>query len=203
MSDTHAKRREVFKARLAADAAGRHAVALFFSGEPNGLDAFDPDPTFYYLTGVAEPGAALAFFASPQKTTEQLFLPETNPAEARWIGKTLCAGGLTRSAEPDEERKLTSKTTGVAAIDAYHHLEASLVRPLRDAELFYLDFPGETASCGLERTLAESLRRRCPYLELRHGGRLAAELRRVKDKREIEHLRSAGLGPAHPQAGAP
>jgi Xaa-Pro aminopeptidase len=191
MKSVYSKRRDAFRAKLKDEVAGRRAVAVFLSGEPGGLDAFEPDPTFYYLTGVEEPRAALAFFVGPQKATEQLFLPEADPANERWNGKTLCAGGLTPSAEPDDLRRRASEATGVEAVAPYYQLEAALVRPLRDADLLYLDFPGEAAPLGLSHALSERLRSRYPYLEVRHGGRLAAELRRVKDAEELRRMRRA------------
>jgi Xaa-Pro aminopeptidase len=191
MKKVFAKRREKLKESLLEDASGRPGVALFFSGETDGFRAFEPDPTFYYLTGVAEPRSALAIFLTPSKASEMLFLPESNPADERWTGKTVCAGGLTAAALPDGARKRASKITGHGSISAYHELETALLRPFRDAELLYLDFPREETLIGLSHLYAEKVRLRYPFLEVRHGGRLAGARRRVKDSHELATMRQA------------
>jgi Xaa-Pro aminopeptidase len=191
MKKIFAKRREKLKESLLKDAAGRSGVALFFSGEADGLGVFSPDPTFYYLTGVTEPRSALAILLTSSKANEMLFLPESNPASERWTGKTVCAGGLTAAAQPDGARKRAAKITGHGAIAPYHELEAALLRPFRDAELLYLDFPREETRIGLSHLYAEKMRLRYPFLEVRHGGRFVGEFRRVKDAHELRAMRQA------------
>ncbi len=191
MSDIHSRRREAFKDRLLKDAAGRPGAALFFSGEESGLQAFSPDPTFYYLTGVDVPHAALAFIMAQGKVSEALFLPESDPAAERWTVKSLAAGNLTPEVEPDETRAAAAKTTGIGSISPYHQIEGALQRPMREAELLYLDFPGDGSAGGPPQLFAERMRGRYPYLEIRHGGRLAADLRRVKDREEVRLMREA------------
>lgn len=191
MADIHSRRKEAFKESLLRDAAGKAGAALFFSGEEQGLQAFAPDPSFYYLTGVDVPHAALAFTFGAGKVAEALFLPESDPAAERWNVKSLAAGGLTPAVEPDEVRAAAAKATGVASISPYHQLEGALQRPLRDAELLYLDFPGEAGPTDFSQLFSERMRARYPYLEIRHGGRLTADLRRVKDKEEIRLMRAA------------
>jgi Xaa-Pro aminopeptidase len=189
--DRYAARRERFQARLLESAEGKAAVALFFSGAEQGLQGFLVDPGFYYLTGIETAGAALAFSAAGGKVTQALFLPESDPAGERWTGKVLAAGGLTRSADPDEVRREASRATGVEAISPYHHLDAALARPLGDAELLYLDFRREGFLPGPVEAFAERIVRRYSYLQVRHGGRLLGDLRRVKDPHEIELMRES------------
>lgn len=191
MADIHSRRREALRESLLKNAAGKAGAALFFSGEEQGLQAFAPDPSFYYLTGVDVPHAALAFMFGGGKVTEALFLPESDPASERWNVKSLAAGGLTPAVEPDEIRAAAARATGVATISPYHQIEGALQRPMRDAELLYLDFSGEASPAGFTQVFAERMRARYPYLEIRHGGRLTADLRRVKDKVEIRLMREA------------
>ena len=191
MGDRHSERRERFKARLLEDAGGRNAVAVFFSGAEQGLQGFQVDPGFYYLTGIEMAAAALAFTATGGKAAEALFLPESNPATERWTGKVLAAGGLTRSADPDEIRQGASRATGVEAISPYHHLESALARPFRDAELLYLDFGHEESPCRAVEAFGEHAARRFPYLQFRHAGRLLGDLRRVKDTSEVKLMRES------------
>ena len=191
MATPYASRRERFKARLLEDAGGRNAVAVFFSGTEQGLYGFQVDPGFYYLTGIATASAALAFSAAAGKPTEALFLPESDPAAERWTGKVLAAGGLTRSADPDEVRQKSSAATGVPSIAPYHQLDAALARSLRGADLLYVDFGQDDGASRAAEAFAERTLRRYPYLQARHGGRLLGDLRRVKDAGEIRRMRQA------------
>jgi Xaa-Pro aminopeptidase len=82
--------------KLAAKLDG--GVALVFAPPeaegPNALYGYRPDDNFYYLTGWAEPGAALLVVSSreakgdsPARSySEILFLPNRNSSEERWTG---------------------------------------------------------------------------------------------------------------------
>ncbi len=186
-------RRKRLAARLREDAAGSPAIALFFSGEETGLESFSVDPTFFYLTGVDEPGGALFMALQEEELHEVLLLPPSDPARARWTGDILAAGGLTPSAEPNAERRRTGEKTGFTDIAAYYQLDSLLERSLRSAGILYLDFPawGEGGKDRPARLLVERFRRTAPYVSIRHGGRIAAELRRVKDDWEIALMEAA------------
>src|SRR5215475_14537920 len=93
-ADYHARRE-----KLAAKLDGGFAL-VFAPPEaegPNDLYGYRPDDNFYYLTGWAEPGAALlvASAADAQGTsaarsyTEILFLPNRNYSQERWTGPKL------------------------------------------------------------------------------------------------------------------
>ncbi len=191
--DLFARRRKALVERMRKQPGGDAAVALFFSGEEQNLVPFLPDPNFYYFTGVESPKAALLIHTTPQKSDELLFLPAPDPAAERWTGKVLTAGGLTESADPDPVRRGAMKRTGFGSLSAYHQIEEALVRPLRAARTVYLDFPEDAIQgpIGLTQLFWERLRARYPFLELRHLGRLAGGLRRLKGPEEIRALREA------------
>lgn len=200
--DVYAKRRQALKELLAQEPGGDQAVVLFFSGEELNLVPYDPDPDFYYFTGVESAGAALLITATPQKVDETLLLPAPDAAAERWTGKVLTAGTLTRpNAEPDVERKGVMKETGFGSVAAFHQLEQALVRPLRLARVLYLDFPEDAIAgpIGQTQLFWEHIRRRYPFLELRHLGRLSGKLRRNKDAHELKRMRVAAeiTGEAH------
>ena len=72
------------------------AVLLFAPNEsegPNDLYGYRPDNNFYYLSGWAEPGAALLIVpkAESKPYTEILFLPAHNPGQEKWTGPKLGA----------------------------------------------------------------------------------------------------------------
>src|SRR5207245_8129909 len=75
-------------------------VLLFAAMEaegPNDLYGFRQDDNFFYLSGWAEPGAALLIAPAAQASagstarpyTEILFLPAHNPSQERWTGPKL------------------------------------------------------------------------------------------------------------------
>src|SRR5215471_15329615 len=77
------------------------ALVLFAPTEPEGpndLYGFRQEDNFYYLTGWAEPGAAVLISSASQDSTstpnprgytEILFLPTRNPIQERWTGPKL------------------------------------------------------------------------------------------------------------------
>src|SRR3954470_20352754 len=93
-SDYHGRRE-----KLAAQLEG--GVALVFAPPeaegPNDLYGYRPDDNFYYLTGWAEPGAALLVAsaidtrgdAPARPYSEILFLPHRNYSQERWTGPKL------------------------------------------------------------------------------------------------------------------
>src|SRR5271169_5239920 len=72
-----------------ASKANGGAVLLFASNEaegPNDLYGYRPDDNFFYLSGWAEPGAALLIIGQSKDRgyTEVLFLPNHNPSQEKW-----------------------------------------------------------------------------------------------------------------------
>src|SRR5437016_4413779 len=85
---------------------GGAAVLIFAGSEAFAGDAvytFQQEKNFYYLTGWAEPGAAVLILSERQaraaqgaepavpagRYTETLFLPARNPVQERWTGPKL------------------------------------------------------------------------------------------------------------------
>src|SRR5271157_5461122 len=107
MSAGHALERQpnsdyrVRRQALAQKMAG--GVAILFAGTeaegPNAVYGFRQDNNFYYLSGWAEPGAALVVASAvaakenvaPRPYTEILFLPVHNVAQEKWTGPKLGA----------------------------------------------------------------------------------------------------------------
>ncbi len=168
-------------------------MALIFSGEERTLTPFVPDSTFYYLTGVESPGALLFMAVTPRMDSEALLLPATDPAKERWTGKVLSAGHLTPDCQPDALRSEAMKATGEATVGIFQQLDEVLVRPLREVEAAYLNFPEDTppGQIGWTQHFAERLRASNPHLQMRHASRLVGDLRRVKGEAELQLMRSA------------
>jgi Xaa-Pro aminopeptidase len=175
-------------------------MAALFAGEEAGLDGFRVSPNFYYLTGLVVEGAVFLVALDGVRAEEMLLLPLPDPAKDRWKGPGPDPGGLTPDAVPDARRRRLMKATGFDRILYAHQAEDALVRPLRQAEVLFLDFPLHAADPRPDHPLARRLLERHPYLEVHHAGRILGELRRVKDGAEVAALERAAGGAAPPPA---
>ena len=104
-------------------------VLLFAPNEaegPNDVYGYRPDNNFFYLSGWAEPGAALLVAetresenAAAPRYTEVLFLPERDLSQEKWTGPKL------GSDDPE-----AGKITGFDRVEPLGSLRAELVRLL-------------------------------------------------------------------------
>jgi Xaa-Pro aminopeptidase len=185
-ADYHARRQA-----LAAKTNGS-AVLLFASTEaegPSDLYGYRADNNFFYLSGWAEPGAALLLVpakegkADSEKRayTEILFLPAHNLVQEKWTGPKL------GPESPDAAR-----ITGFDHVEVLDQLGKELVRLLPSPRAtVYTDVPapGEIpnsteAIAWLRRANAFPLS--VDYVDVRP---LIASLRVIKDAGEIELIR--------------
>ncbi|MBZ5533060.1 MAG: Xaa-Pro peptidase family protein [Acidobacteriia bacterium] len=167
-----------------AMSADNGALILFAPTEAEGqndLYGFRQEDNFYYLTGWAEPGAAVLINANPY--TEILFLPEHNLTQEKWTGPKL---------GPDSPD--AAKITGfdkVASLDKMHD-ELLKVLPQPRA-LVYADLGSNgqtTASTGP----MEWLRRGNSfpnYVAFRDAHQLFGRLRMIKDAGEAQLITHA------------
>jgi Xaa-Pro aminopeptidase len=186
-SDYHARRE-----KLAAKLNG--GVALVFApGEaegPNDLYGYRPDNNFYYLTGWAEPGAALLVASSldakenapARQYTEILFLPSRNYSQEQWTGPKL---------GPDDPRAV--QITGVEGVESLDNLRKQLVKLLPVRGAIYTDVPaaGEISNSAEPLSWlrnANAFPVGTTYQDIRP---LLASLRTIKDAGEIELIRKA------------
>jgi Xaa-Pro aminopeptidase len=167
-----------------AMSADNGALILFAPTEAEGqndLYGFRQEDNFYYLTGWAEPGAAILINANPY--AEILFLPEHNLTQEKWTGPKLGPDS------PDAPR-----ITGfdkVASLDKMHD-ELLKVLPQPRA-LVYADLGSNgqtTASTGP----MEWLRRGNSfpnYVAFRDAHQLFGRLRMIKDAGEAQLIMHA------------
>jgi Xaa-Pro aminopeptidase len=178
---------------LAGKAQGS-LVILFSPPEsegPNDVFTYRQENNFFYLSGWAEPGAALliapaieAKDATPARTyTEILFLPARNPVQEKWTGPKL-------GAENPEAARLTGFDQ-VKSLEDMRGVIYGLLSEHRGA--VYTDVPaaGETSNSEtslqwLER--ANAFPRGGRYQDVRP---LVESLRTVKDAGEVERIRKA------------
>jgi Xaa-Pro aminopeptidase len=168
-------------------------VLLFAPNEaegPNDVYGYRPDNNFFYLSGWAEPGAALLVAESRESGnaaapgyTEVLFLPERDLSQEKWTGPKL------GSDDPE-----AGKITGFDRVESLGSLRAELVRLLtREQAGIYTDLPAYEQTSNSEAAL-DWLRRANtfpPYVSFRDVRPLLASLRTVKDAGEIELIRKA------------
>lgn len=181
-SDYHMRRQA-----LASKTSGGF-VLLFASDEaegPNDLYGYRPDDNFFYLSGWAEPGAALLLTAgtSDHPYTEILFLPNHNPSQEKWTGPKLGADN------PD-----AGKITGFDHVEVLDNLRSELVRLLPAKRVsIYTDVIADGEISNSTEPL-DWLKRANAFpvgVSFQDIRPLLASLRTYKDAGEIERIRHA------------
>jgi Xaa-Pro aminopeptidase len=181
-SDYHMRRQAL------ASRAGGGLVLLFASDEaegPNDLYGYRPDDNFFYLSGWAEPGAALLAMAgtTDHPYTEILFLPNHNPSQEKWTGPKLGADN------PD-----AGKITGFDHVEVLDNLRSELVRLLPAKRVsIYTNILAEGEISNSTAPL-DWLKRANAFpvgVSFQDVRPLLASLRTYKDAGEIERIRHA------------
>lgn len=161
---------EEFRARRAALRQSLDDGVLLLKGRADAYDPivrFEQDPNFYYLTGFAEPGAALLL----TPTDEILFLPAHNERVERYSGK--------RTSAEDAD---VHAVTGFGNVLPINRLESELDRALSSHARLYAPWT---------ENYAGQLRSRYPFRELADAAPLIAKLRVVKSAAEIAAIQYA------------
>jgi Xaa-Pro aminopeptidase len=183
-SDYHARREA-----LAKKAAG--VVVLFAATEndgPNDLYGFRQDDTFFYLSGLSEPGAALLIASAAESTadiaarsyTEILFLPPRNSTQEKWTGPKL-----------GPENPEAPKITGFDRVEDMSQLPGEVVRFVNGAHpSIYTDVASHGESSPSAQPLA-FLKRLNAYLSFQDVKPMLSSLRTIKDADEVVLIRKA------------
>ncbi len=170
-------------------------VAVLFAATesegPNAIYGFRQDNNFFYLTGWAEPGAAVVISPAVETKdntparayTEILFLPAHNPTQEKWTGPKLSADDPNAAAITGFDR--------VARLDQMHDLLRQIV-PQPQAVIYsaMAEAPDSTPSTAPMEWLKRSnaFPNYVAYLGVEDK---IAELRKHKDGGEIERIRHA------------
>ena len=197
-SDYHARRE-----KLAAKLSGNLAL-VFAPAEaegPNDLYGYRPDDNFYYLTGWAEPGAAVLIAAqraasgdNPARPyTEILFLPKRNYSQEQWTGPKL---------GPDNPK--AAQITGFERVESLDSLRDELVKLVPGRSTIYTDVPAPREDSNSKAPLqwlqtANAFPVGTSYEDIRP---LLNSLRTVKDPGEVELIRKATNASAAAQLAA-
>jgi Xaa-Pro aminopeptidase len=186
-SEYHARRD-----KLAAKLEG--SVALVFAPPeaegPNDLYGYRPDDNFYYLTGWAEPGAAVLIAAERVATinsakrpyTEILFLPKRNYSQEQWTGPKL---------GPDDPK--AAQVTGFERVESLDNLRDEIVKLVAGRSTIYTDTPAPGEDSNSKAPLqwlqtANAFPVGTSYADIRP---LLGSLRTVKDAGEVQLIRKA------------
>ena len=167
------------------------AVVMFADTENeagNAIWGFHQGENFYYLTGLAEPGSALLIVSAAEATadrparaySETLFMPARNLVQERWTGP-----------------KLGPENPEAASITGFDHVASIDSMPAALAKLppgrMFADVPrwnGESPDAGPFKGLMR-LNAFPNGVQPQDVKPLLGELRKVKDKNEIELIRKA------------
>ena len=187
-ADYHA-RREALAAK-----ANKGVVLLFAPNEsegPNDVYGYRPDENFFYLSGWAEPGAALLIAPaaeagknSPARPyTEILFLPSRNLSQERWTGPKL-----------GPENPDAAKITGFDHVEVIDNMRQEIVNLLTlDKRTVYTDLPAYEETSNSEAPL-DWLRHANAfpvYVAFQDVRPMLSSLRTYKDAGEVERIRKA------------
>jgi Xaa-Pro aminopeptidase len=170
-------------------------VAILFAGTeaegPNAVYGFRQDNNFYYLSGWAEPGAALVIASeikakenvTPRPYSEILFLPIHNPAQEKWTGPKLGA-----------DNPQAPAITGFDRVENLDRMPAELVRILGQGPASIYTDLAASADSSQPASAMEWLRRTNTFplktstLDVKP---MLAQLRVAKDQGEVDRIRHA------------
>ncbi len=186
---------EAYRIRRQALASRIDGVAILFAGTEasggNAIYGFRQNDNFYYLTGWAEPGAALLIAPAVETSanspahpyTEILFLPAHNVSQEQWTGPKL---------GPDDPN--APKVTGFDRVEALDKMRDEITRIAPGPRVaIYSDLPDYDEKSPAPTALAW-LRRANAFpsgVSYRDLNPVLESLRTVKDAGEIELIRKA------------
>jgi Xaa-Pro aminopeptidase len=172
-----------YAARRAALASriGDGALVAFGAGEPaHDYMRFDQAPSFLYLTGVREPGAALVMTRRGGRTSVTLFVEPNDPAREVWTGSRAGVEG-------------TARRTGVAVRPA-SQLRAVLDSVAGSVGQLYVvgELRGDHGGAvSRDQAIADALGRAHPRLRVTNANGLVERLRARKSPAELALIRKA------------
>lgn len=169
-------------------------VVLFAATEsegPNTLYGFRQDNNFFYLTGWAEPGAAVVIAPAVEATNktparpyrEVLFLPAHNVTQEKWTGPKLGADDPGAAA-----------TTGFDRVATLEQMHDVLLQVLPQPHVVIYSALGQAPENSPSTIPLEWLKRSNAfpnYVAYEDVGEKIAALRKHKDRGEIERIRHA------------
>lgn len=177
---------KVFEARrkvLVETLDGRVAVLY---GAPHGAvgvveSQFIQESSFYYLTGISEPGAALILAPAEGRYKEILYLQPRDPDVENWNGRRAPLGDALEKATGFEEVRRIGRLGGDLTGMLQRSRRAAFLGPIVSA----------TADKPPALVVLQDAQSRVPGTSLENMADLIPEMRRIKDAYEIERIQKA------------
>jgi Xaa-Pro aminopeptidase len=177
---------DVFKARrdaLMEKLDGRVAVLYGAEARTGGVveELFIQESSFYYLTGVSEPGAALLLIPDAKRYKEILYLQPRNPDVENWNGRREPLGYALEAA------------TGFPEVSRIGRLGRDLTAAMQNSRKAAFLGPVVSATSPKPKalTLLQDGQSRVPGTTLANMADLIPEMRRVKNDFEIGRIQKA------------
>lgn len=186
VADVVAADTDVFKVRrqaLMESLDGR--VAVLYGAESHGggvvEELFIQESSFYYLTGVSEPGAALILAPGEKQYKEILYLQSRDPDVENWNGRRAPLGDA------------LEKSTGFPEVRRIGRLGGDLTGMLQRSRKAAFLGPVVSASAPVppDLVVVRNAQSRVPGTSLENMADLIPEMRRVKNDYEIERIQKA------------
>ncbi|MCX5922271.1 MAG: aminopeptidase P N-terminal domain-containing protein [Candidatus Dependentiae bacterium] len=175
---------------------GKDGVIVLFAGFESEYRSFRQESSFYYLTGITEPGVALVVDLHGQST---LYIPNCADARSQWMSASVA---LTQ-ANATNIGINTVSTLGGSCVGYQFHpffpraeyetLLADLSKLIESQKTIFTLSPNNAYGYVEQRLVLKRLEEFLPGLSqsIVDISPLVAEQRRIKDMREIESLYSA------------
>ena len=177
---------DVFKARREALMKKLDGgVAVIYGGTDDSgsivKGQFVQESSFYYLTGISEPGAALLLAPGERRYKEILFLQPRNPEVENWDGRREPLGDALNEA------------TGFERVLRIGALPSNLTAMLQRSNKAIFLGPIVSAAADMPKALSilRDSQSRVPGTSLENMADLIPEMRRIKDHQEIKQIQKA------------
>lgn len=164
-----------------------NSVVILFAGRAPYKSAdetyqFTPNRNFYYLTGIDRENIILVMTKKNGKIEETLFIEESDPIMARWVGERM----------KSEEAK---EISGISAVDYTKNFYSSLggIFSRFNYDKLYLDLERQDWNITMTeaQSMAKEVREKYSYLNIKNIYYYISELRTIKQEEEIEEIRKA------------
>ncbi len=145
------------------------------------LHPWRQDSSFFYFTGIDEPGCSLLILPNKNGPTEEiLFIPPVDPEKEKWNGRMLT-------------RKLAKESSGVKTIQDAGALMMTLFRVQKWREFLYTElndfFPDQPLTS--QHLFLEDVSRRIPGLQIKKLDSIIAKLRHRKKPEEVAYIKES------------
>ncbi|MEJ2128480.1 MAG: Xaa-Pro aminopeptidase [Woeseiaceae bacterium] len=176
---------DIFKARRQAvmEAMDGGVAVLYGGGAGGGIvqEGFVQESSFYYLTGVSEPGAALILAPGDHRFNEILFLQRRDVEDENWNGRREPLGDALNEKYGFEQVLRINTLPGTLTAMLQQDQQAVFLGPV----------VGANSEIPASLKILRDAQARVPGATLVNMADLLPEMRRIKDDGEIELIQQA------------